>query len=74
MISVMAIMGRNYIRQVTVSRGNAVVEKSPVHHFQVTLTTHLPTDITKCLQETCIQTVPMEETHDIHFNACQNYK
>ena len=43
MISVMAILGRNYIRQTTVSRGNAVVEKSPVQHFQVIFTTHLPT-------------------------------
>ena len=32
MISVMALEHRNYIRQTTVSRGNAVVQKS-VHHF-----------------------------------------
>jgi hypothetical protein len=60
MISVMAILGRNYIRQTTGSRGNAVVDKSPVQQFQVIFTAHLPTDIIKCLQEMLVQFVPME--------------
>ncbi len=49
MISVMALLDKNYIRQTTVNRGNAVVQKSI--NFQVIFTTHLPTDIIKCLHE-----------------------
>jgi len=40
--------------------------------FQVIFTTHLPTDIIKCLQEMLDQSVPMEQTHDTRFQAHQN--
>ena len=72
MISVMELLGRNYIRQTTGNRGNAVVEKSPVQNFQIICNTHLPKDITKCLQEMLVQSVAMEQTHDTHFHAHQN--
>jgi len=62
MISVMALLDRNYIRQTTVSRGNAVVEKSisSAPFFQVIFTTHLPIVIIKCLQEMMVQSVPIK--------------
>ena len=40
--------------------------------FQVIFTTHLPTDIIKCVQEMLVQPVPMEQTHDTQFHAHQN--
>ena len=74
MNSVMALLDRNYMTQTTVSRGNAVVEKSlsSAPFFRLFLTTHLPTDIIKCLQEMLVQSVPMEQTHDTRFHAHKN--
>ena len=67
MISVMALPDRNYIRQTTVSTGSAVVEKSisSAPFFRLFFTTHLPTDIIKCLQEMLVQSVRMEQSHDM---------
>jgi len=73
MILVMALLDRNYIRRTTVSRGSAVVEKSifSAPFFRL-FSTHLPTDIIKCLQEMLVQSVRMEQTHDTQFHAHQN--
>ena len=62
MISVNALLDRNYIRHTRVSRGNAVVEKSisSPPFFRLFFTMHLPIDIIKCLQEMLVQSVPME--------------
>ena len=66
MILVMVLVGRNYMRQSTVSRGNAVVDKSlsSAPFIRLFFTTHLPTDIIKCLQDMLVQSVPMEQSHD----------
>ncbi len=66
MISIMTLLDKNYIRQTTVSRGNAVVEKSisSAPFFRLIFTTHLPIDIIKCLQEMLVQSVPVEQSHD----------
>ena len=65
LILVMALPDRNYIRQTTVSRGNAVVQKSipSTPFFRLFLTTHLSIDIIKCLQEMLVQSVHMEQSH-----------
>jgi hypothetical protein len=42
--------------------------------FQVIFTTHVPTDIIKCLQEMLAQSVPMEQTCDIQFHAEQKHQ
>jgi len=59
----MALLDRNYMRQATVSRGNAVVRKSISTTFQVIFTKHLLIDIIQCLQEMLVHSVPMVQTH-----------
>ena len=41
--------------------------------FHVIFTTHLPTDIIKCLQEMLVQSVSMEQTRNTQFHAHENY-
>ncbi len=68
-ISVMALLDRNYIRQATASRGNAVVEKSI--SSAPFFTSHLPIDNIKWLQEMLVQSFPMEQSHDTWFYSHQ---
>ena len=57
MISVMALLGRNYIRKNHSKQGQCCSgEIKP----QVIFTTHLPTDIIKYLKEMLVQSVPTE--------------
>ena len=69
MILVMVLVGRNYMRQSTASRGNAVVEKSI--SGAPFFTSHLPIDNIKWLQEMLVQSVPMNKLMT-PFHAHQN--
>ena len=57
MISVMALLARNYMRQATLSRNTARGGEINLQCtiFQVIFAKHFPTDIIKCLQEMLVQ-------------------
>ena len=65
MISVMALLDRNYIRQTSEQRqccGGRIILQCTI--FQVIFTTRLPTDIIKHLQEMLVQSVHVEQTQE----------